>query len=42
MDDETFMKDMETSLADKFASKPQVIKGNMDAFERALKEVKGL
>jgi len=42
MDDETFIKDMETSLSHKFASKPQVIKGNMDAVGRALKEVKGI
>ena len=42
MDDETFIKDMETSLSHKFASKPQVIKGNMDAFKRAVSEVKGL
>jgi len=42
MDDETFMKDMETSLSSKFASKPEVIKGNMDAFRRALSEVKGI
>ena len=42
MDDATFIKDMETSLSNKFASKPQVIKGNMDAFDRALKEVKGV
>ena len=42
MDDETFIKDMETSLKRKFESKPQVIEGNMNAFKRALSEVKGL
>jgi len=42
MDDETFIKDMETSLSKRFASRPQVIKGNMDAFKRAVSEVKGL
>ena len=42
MDDETFIKDMESSLQNKFASKPQVIKGNMDAIKRAVSEVNGL
>jgi pyruvate ferredoxin oxidoreductase gamma subunit len=42
MDDEAFVKDMETSLSHKFASKPQVIKGNMDVVKRSLSEVKGL
>ena len=42
MDDETFIKDMESSLSHKFASKPQVIKGNMDVVKRAVSEVKGL
>jgi len=42
MDDETFINDMETSLSHKFASKPQVIKGNMDVVKRAISEVKGL
>jgi len=42
MDDETFIKDMETSLQNKFASKPQVIEGNMNAFKRAVSEVNGL
>ena len=40
--DDAFVKDMETSLSHKFASKPQVIKGNMDAVKRSLSEVKGL
>jgi pyruvate ferredoxin oxidoreductase gamma subunit len=42
MDDETFIKDMETSLKRKFESKPQVIEGNMNAFKRAISEVNGL
>ena len=42
MEDDVFIKDMETSLSNKFASKPQVIKGNMDAFKRAMSEVKGI
>ncbi|NLY44015.1 MAG: pyruvate synthase [Clostridiaceae bacterium] len=42
MDEEEFIKDMEESFAHKFASKPQVIEGNMQALKRALMEVKGL
>lgn len=42
MDDDTFIKDMETSLKHKFESKPQVIEGNMNAFKRAISEVNGL
>ena len=42
MEDEVFLKDMESALLKKFASKPQVIEGNMAAFKRALTEVKGL
>ena len=42
VDDETFIKDMETSLKHKFANKPQVVEGNMNAFKRAVSEVKGL
>ena len=42
MDDEAFIKDMETTLFHKFESKPEVIEGNMNAFKRALLEVKGL
>jgi pyruvate ferredoxin oxidoreductase gamma subunit len=42
MDEDAFVKDMEESLAHKFASKPQVIDGNMKAIKRALTEVKGL
>jgi pyruvate ferredoxin oxidoreductase gamma subunit len=42
MDEDAFVKDMEESFAHKFASKPQVIEGNMKALKRALTEVKGL
>ena len=42
MDDDTFINDMEATLKQKFASKPQVIEGNMNAVKRALSEVKGL
>ena len=41
MDENAFVKDMEESFAHKFASKPQVIEGNMQALKRALTEVKG-
>jgi len=41
LDDEAFLKDMEQSLAHKFASKPQVIEGNLKALKRSLSEVKG-
>ena len=40
--DEAFIADMEKSLRSKFASKPQVIEGNMNAVKRSLSEVKGL
>lgn len=39
--EEIFVKDIEASYKHKFASKPQVIEGNMKALDRALKEVKG-
>ena len=42
MDEETFLKDMEGSFKHKFASKPEVIEGNMKALKRSLQEVKGL
>jgi len=42
MDDATFINDMETSMSAKFASKPQVVKGNMDVVKRAISEVKGV
>lgn len=39
---EDFIKDMEDSFAHKFASKPQVIEGNMNALKRSVTEVNGL
>ena len=40
MTDEEFLKDMQSSFKHKFAKKPEVIPGNMQAVEVALKEVK--
>ena len=40
MTDEELIKDMEGSFKHKFAKKPEVIDGNMNALEMALKEVK--
>ena len=42
MSDEAFINDMESSLKRTFASKPQVIEGNMNCVKRALSEVNGL
>ncbi|MBQ9266749.1 MAG: 2-oxoacid:acceptor oxidoreductase family protein [Clostridia bacterium] len=42
MEEEVFLKDMESSFAHKFAKKPEVIPGNMEALKRALNEVQGL
>ena len=39
MDEETFLKEMESSFKHKFASKPEVIEGNMKALKLALQEV---
>lgn len=39
MEEQAFLEDMRKSYAHKFASKPQVIEGNMKALEIALKEV---
>ena len=39
MDEETFLREMRASFSHKFASKPEVIDGNMKALEMALKEV---
>lgn len=39
MDEETFLREMKASFSHKFASKPEVIDGNMAALEMALKEV---
>lgn len=40
MDEETFLKEMRASFGHKFASKPEVIEGNMKALEMALEEVR--
>lgn len=40
--EEAFLEDMKGSFAHKFATKPQVIEGNMKALERSMKEVQGL
>ena len=37
-----FVKDMQESYEHKFASKPHVIEGNMNALKRSVEEVKGL
>jgi len=42
MSDEDFLRDMEGSFKHKFATKPEVIEGNMKAIERALKEINKL
>ena len=39
MDEETFLREMHASFSHKFASKPEVIDGNMAALEMAFKEV---
>lgn len=41
MEEEKFLKEMQHSFEHKFASKPEVIQGNMDALKRALQEVNG-
>lgn len=40
MDEETFLREMRASFSHKFASKPEVIDGNMAALEMALEEVR--
>jgi pyruvate ferredoxin oxidoreductase gamma subunit len=42
MEDEAFLNDMVESFKHKFAKKPEVIDGNMEALKRSLNEVKGL
>lgn len=39
MEEEVFLKEMEESLKHKFAKKPEVLEGNMNALKLALKEV---
>ena len=41
LDEDQFAADMEESFHHKFASKPQVIEGNMNCLKESLKEVKG-
>ncbi len=40
MDEDTFLREMRASFSHKFASKPEVIDGNMATLEMALKEVR--
>ena len=42
MSDEAFINDMESSFKHKFAKKPEVIEGNMNAIKMALNEVKSI
>jgi pyruvate ferredoxin oxidoreductase gamma subunit len=42
MDEDAFLADMEGSFKHKFAKKPEVIEGNMNALKRSMQEVKGL
>jgi pyruvate ferredoxin oxidoreductase gamma subunit len=39
MEEETFLREMEASFKHKFASKPEVIAGNMAALKMAMQEV---
>ena len=41
LDEDQFVNDMETSFRHKFASKPQVVEGNMNCLKDAMKEVRG-
>ena len=38
--EDVFVKDMEESFSHKFARKPEMLEGNMNALKMALKEVK--
>lgn len=40
IDEDVFVKDMEESFSHKFARKPEMLEGNMNALKMALKEVK--
>lgn len=42
MEEATFLESMKESFAHKFATKPEVIEGNMLALEKAMQEVNGL
>ncbi len=39
MDEQNFLSQMENSFSHKFSSKPEMIRGNMEALKKALKEV---
>lgn len=41
VDPEEFLRQMETSYRRKFASKPQVVQGNLDCLAEAMREVRG-
>lgn len=41
LEEEKFIADMKASFHHKFATKPQVIAGNMEALRRSMKEVRG-
>jgi len=41
LEPERFLKDMEASFHHKFATKPQVIQGNMNCLNQAMQEVRG-
>ena len=40
LEPEQFIADMEASFRHKFATKPQVVEGNMQCLKRAMKEVR--
>jgi len=42
MDENKFLNDMEDSFKHKFAKKPEMVQGNIQALRRAMQEVKGL
>ena len=42
LEEDQFVADMEDSFKHKFATKPQVVEGNMNCLKDAMKEVKGL
>ena len=42
MEKDKFMENMEDSLKHKFATKPQVVAGNMEILERSFEEVQGI
>ena len=41
MEEEKFIQEMEASLSHKFAKKPEVLEGNMQALRLAMQEVRG-